>query len=144
MARASVLLPEPFGPMMAWISPASTCRLIPFRISLPSARTCRFLMSSMCDVPPLTDRSFERDAEQLLGFDGELHGQLPEDLPAETADDHVDRILGRQPALTAVENLVLADLRRRGLVLDAGRGVADLQIRKGVSAAPVADEQRIA
>jgi hypothetical protein len=30
---ASVLLPDPLGPIIAWISPGFTSRLIPFRIS---------------------------------------------------------------------------------------------------------------
>src|SRR5207244_2502287 len=33
---ARVDLPDPFGPMMAWISPGRTLRLTPRRISLPS------------------------------------------------------------------------------------------------------------
>ena len=40
-ALASVLLPEPFGPISAWISPCLTVRLTPRRISLPSTETCR-------------------------------------------------------------------------------------------------------
>src|SRR5512132_2723756 len=41
---ASVLLPEPFGPMIACTSPLRTVRSIPFRISLPSTVTWRSLM----------------------------------------------------------------------------------------------------
>jgi hypothetical protein len=41
-----------------------------------------------------------------------------EDFLAEAADDHVDRVLGRESALAAVEELVLANLRRGRLVLD--------------------------
>src|SRR5438105_4193341 len=41
--RASVLLPEPFGPMIACTSQLRTTRSIPFRISLPSTVTCRSL-----------------------------------------------------------------------------------------------------
>src|SRR6266508_3761487 len=45
--RASVLLPEPFGPMIACTSPLRTTRSIPFRISFPSTLTWRsFTMSS--------------------------------------------------------------------------------------------------
>src|SRR2546430_11557171 len=43
--RASVLLPEPFGPMIACTSPLRTTRSIPFRISLPSTVTWRSLMT---------------------------------------------------------------------------------------------------
>ena len=62
--------------------------------------------------------AFEADAEQLLRLDRELHRQLAEHFLAEAVDDHVDGVLGRDAALLAVEDLVLADLRRRRLVLD--------------------------
>src|SRR5205809_6470541 len=42
---ASVLFPEPFGPMIACTSPLRTTRSIPFRISLPSTVTWRSLMT---------------------------------------------------------------------------------------------------
>src|SRR3954453_2788256 len=45
IALASVDLPEPFGPISAWISPLPTARYPPLRISLSSARTCKFLIS---------------------------------------------------------------------------------------------------
>src|SRR5438128_329930 len=44
---ASVLLPEPLGPMMACTSPALTLRLTPRRISLSSTRACRLKMVSI-------------------------------------------------------------------------------------------------
>src|SRR5947207_633680 len=44
---ASVLLPEPLGPITAWTSPGLTVRSMPRRISLPSTRACRFLMTSI-------------------------------------------------------------------------------------------------
>src|SRR5687767_10359054 len=42
---ASVLLPEPFGPMIACTSPLRTTRSIPLRISFPSTLTWRSLMT---------------------------------------------------------------------------------------------------
>src|SRR3954447_8315202 len=45
IALASVDLPDPFGPIRAWISPLPTERSTPFRISLSSALTCRLLIS---------------------------------------------------------------------------------------------------
>src|SRR3954453_17809141 len=45
IAFASVDLPDPFGPIRAWISPLPTERSTPFRISLSSALTCRLLIS---------------------------------------------------------------------------------------------------
>ena len=42
-AFASVDLPEPFGPMIAWTSFMSTSRSTPFTISVPSSSaTCTF------------------------------------------------------------------------------------------------------
>src|SRR4026207_729509 len=43
----SVGLPEPFGPIRAWVSPCFTTRSIPFRISLPSTCACRSMISSV-------------------------------------------------------------------------------------------------
>src|SRR4051812_44623705 len=71
--------------------------------------------------PPLPHASLQADAQEFLRLDGELHRQVQEHLLAETVDDHVDRVLGREAALLAVENLVLADLRRARLVLHAAR-----------------------
>src|SRR3712207_4282947 len=42
---ASVDLPEPLGPIIAWISPERTRRSTPLRICLSPAATCRFLIS---------------------------------------------------------------------------------------------------
>ena len=39
----SVLLPEPLGPMMAWVSPSLMSRSMPRNISLSPIRACRFL-----------------------------------------------------------------------------------------------------
>src|ERR1051325_5549117 len=45
IVSASVLLPEPFGPMIAWTSPARTTRSMPLWISLWSTSTWRPLIS---------------------------------------------------------------------------------------------------
>src|SRR5437867_7181458 len=55
IASESVLLPEPFGPMIACTEPLSTTRSIPFRIVLPSTLTTRSLISSL-DMHTLTRR----------------------------------------------------------------------------------------
>ena len=80
----------------------------------------------------------------FLRFDGEFHRQLAEDFLAEAADDHVDRVFLGDAARLAVENLVLADLRRRRFVLDLGGRVLDFEIRERVRAAAIADQQRVA
>src|SRR5713226_9122322 len=45
IVSASVLLPEPFGPMIAWTSPLFTTRSIPLRIGLLSTSTWRSVIS---------------------------------------------------------------------------------------------------
>src|SRR3954451_8643022 len=92
----------------------------------------------------LPDAAFEAHGEQLLRLDRKLHWQFLEDLLAEAVDDQRQRILVRQAALAAVEELVLADLRRCRLMLDAGRGVAHLNIGNGMRAVSFADQQRVA
>src|SRR5215210_8811184 len=140
--------------MIACTSPLPTSRSIPRRISLPSTDACRFLIFSISlfryqiriviFAGGSADAPLEVHGEQLLGLDGELHGELAEDLLAEAVDDHRDRVLGGDAALVAVEDLVLADLRGRRLVLHARRRVLHVDVREGVRAAPVADEERVA
>src|SRR5437879_12167139 len=91
----------------------------------------------------LSDTSFEAHAQQLLRFHREFHRQFLEDFLAETVDDHVHGVLRRDAALVAVENLVLANLRRGRLVLDARGPVLHFDVRERVRAALVADEQRV-
>src|SRR6267378_6021707 len=112
---ASVLLPEPFGPMIACTSPSRSVRSTPLRISLPATATRSPLTSS--NAFPLANASLQADPKQPCGLHRELHRQLLEDFLAETVDNHRDRILGRQAPLAQIEDLVLADLRRRRLVL---------------------------
>src|SRR5262249_13936352 len=52
--------------------------------------------------------------------------------------------LGIETALLAVEDLVLADLRRRRLMLDGGRWILYVDVGERVRTAAVADEHRIA
>src|SRR5712691_9941012 len=144
---ASVDLPEPFGPMMACTSPASITRSSPLRISLPSMPAYRFLISSsgifvVSWVSP--HASLQTHSQQLLRLDRELHRQLAEHFAAEPVHDHRDRVFGRDPALLTVEELVLPDLRRRGLVLHLRGGVAHLDVRKRMRPALVAEEQGVA
>src|SRR5438045_433058 len=72
----------------------------------------------------LTDAAFEADGQELLRLDRELHRQLLQHLFAEPVDDQRQRVFVGKPALAAVEQLVLADLRGRRLAFDAGRRVA--------------------
>jgi hypothetical protein len=89
--------------------------------------------SARCRSPP---KDVHPGSLQLLGLHRELHGELREDLLAEAVDDHGHGVLGVQAALVAVEDLVLTDLRGGRLVLQlTRRGIADLDVGKGVGAA---------
>src|SRR5690348_5451586 len=70
----------------------------------------------------LADRSLERDRDQLLCLDCELHRELLQYVLDEAIDDEADRLLLTEPALDAVEQHVLGDLGRRRFVLEHGRG----------------------
>ena len=93
------------------------------------------------DIPLSTDRSRQRDAQQFLRLDGELHRQLAENLLGVAVDDEADGVLLVNAALLAVEELVVGDLGGRGLVLEHGAGVGALQIGPGVRTALVAHQQ---
>src|SRR5688572_9054239 len=135
--------------MIACTSPAFTVRSTPRRMALPPTEACRFRTSSLTgSTPPPPRRSanaaLQAHAQQLLGLHRELHGQLLEDLLAEPVDDHVDGVLRAEPALLEVEDLVLADLRGRGLVLHLRGRVEHLDIGEGVGPALVAQQERVA
>src|SRR5207249_3896151 len=51
---ASVLLPEPFGPMSACVSPRRIVIFTPLRIVLPPTATCKFLISSVSVISVLS------------------------------------------------------------------------------------------
>src|SRR5437879_9599242 len=59
IASESVLLPEPFGPMIACTEPLSTTRSIPLRIVLPSTLTTRSLISRL-DMHTLPGRRLRK------------------------------------------------------------------------------------
>ena len=60
----------------------------------------------MCD---LADASFQTHAQQLLGFDGKLHGKLSKDLFAKAVDNQRNRLFRGNAALLAVKELILTD-----------------------------------
>src|SRR6266436_2581592 len=153
MTWLSVDFPEPFGPMMACTSPLFTVSESPWRISRSSTRTCRFLTSSS-DITffrfflvlsrRLSNRTFQRNRDQLLRLDREFHRQLLQHVLDKTIDHEADRFLLRQPALHAVEQHVLGDLRGGRFVLKQRRGILGLDIGHGVRTASIADQERIA
>src|SRR5262245_27335458 len=101
--------------MTAWTSPGCTVRSMPCRISRPSTPAWRSLM--LRSGTELTNAALQAHAEQPRRLHRELHRQIFQHFLAEAVDDHRYRVLGREPALLAVEELFLADLPRGGLVL---------------------------
>jgi hypothetical protein len=86
--------------------------------------------------PQLTPRSFWASTANSIGSS---RRRL-----AEPVDDHRHGVLCRNPALLAVENLILTDLRHRSFVLELRRAVLDLDVRERVRAALAAEQHRIA
>ena len=102
------------------------------------SRASLFLLSLLPNGP------LQLQAHQLVDFRSKLQRQLVKHLAAETADDRRDGGLGRDAALLEVEQLLLADLRGRRLVLHSGARVADGDVRVGVRGARVADQHGVA
>src|SRR3990172_5414122 len=99
---AKVLLPEPFGPIIACTSPAWTSKSTPCKISCSPTFTCRFFTLSILffplssigfRLPDLANAALQADAQQLLRLDRELHRQLADDLLSKAVHDHRDRVL---------------------------------------------------
>src|SRR5213595_2041510 len=92
------------------------------------------------------DRSLKVQAyaDQFLGLHRELHREHQEDLLAETVHNHVRGILRGDAAGLAVEELILADLRRRRLVLHLGRRLLDLDVRERERGARRPDQEGVA
>src|SRR5437763_14409235 len=121
---ASVLLPLPFGPMIAWTSPSLMVRSIPLRICLPSTPALRFLISSICFIrSALPDTALQAHAQQFLCFDRNFHGHLAKHLFAEPIDNHVNGILRCQSPLVAIKNLIFSNLRSGSLMLHTGGSI---------------------
>src|SRR5260370_2330243 len=92
----------------------------------------------------LPNRAFQRDRHQLLSFHRELHRQLLQHVLHKTVDHEADGFLLAQPALHAIEQHVLGNLRRRRFMLEQRGRVLGLDIGYGVGAAFVADQKRVA
>jgi len=87
---------------------------------------------------------FEAHAQELLGLNRELHGQLLEDLATKAVHDHRDRVLFGDAPLAAVEELVFADLGGGRLVLDLSGRVLHLDVGKRVRSGVASEEERVA
>src|SRR5678816_1121203 len=146
--------------MMACASPELMVRLIPLRICLPSTPALRSLISNIgcvliqfnfrvaniqqkCRLSRLANASFQADAQKLLGLNGKFHGEFSENFLAEAVHNHVYGVLRGESALVAIEDLVLADLGSRSLVLYLGGRILHFDVREGVCTALVAQEQGI-
>src|SRR3954463_8472449 len=93
IAFARVDLPDPLGPISAWILPFDTSRSSPLRISLSSALTCRFVISrsaiclrclGVCREVALCGLAGDRLTRRVLV--GELH-QVRQGRPGERLGD---------------------------------------------------------
>src|SRR5438045_215453 len=110
-AYASVLLPEPFGPMIACTWFVSTSRSTPLTISVPSSSaTCRFSSFSSPtkrSPSPRKVRDFSRTKSGLQSSEGSLRNRCRADdgradEPAAEAQRRPRRALSRPPVETAV------------------------------------------
>src|SRR5205823_10310306 len=122
--RLSIAANRASSPSKRASKPSNRCcrsRTSAVRPNSRAPNSSRVMVSSLIASSP--DAAFEADGEELLRLDRELHRQLLQDVPAEPVDDQRQRILVGETALAAIEQLVLADLRGRRLVLDPGRGV---------------------
>ena len=82
--------------------------------------------------------------QELLRLHGEFHREARKYFSCVAVDDEADGVLGRDAPLVAVEELVLADLGSRRLVLHDGRGVQAPDVREGVRPAQGTDQQAVA
>ena len=73
--------------------------------------------------------------QKFLGLHRKLHREAGEDFARIAVDDQAHGLFRADAALVAVEQLVLADLRGRGFVLDDGRRVVGADDREGMGPA---------
>src|SRR6185437_2382587 len=92
----------------------------------------------------LADRPFHLQLDQPVELERVLHGELAGDRLDEAADDHRHGLVLGEAAGHEVEELVLGDLRDRGLVAHLNVVLADVVVRVGVRPADGVDEQRVA
>src|SRR5436190_5969421 len=130
IASESVLLPEPFGPMIACTEPLATTRSIPLRIVLPSTLTTRSLISRL-DIHTLPRRGLRdlreshavqclRDAvlqlephrpRSAVGLAHAVHDRLAlgrTDLRLDRAFERAHDVTGRDLARLAREDVATA------------------------------------
>ena len=82
--------------------------------------------------------------QKFLRLHREFHRKTGEDFPGVPVDNQAHGLFGADAPLVAVEQLVLADLRGRGFVLDDRRRVVGTDDREGMGPALGADEEAVA
>ena len=92
----------------------------------------------------LSHAALERNAQELLGLNGEFHGKFVDHIFGVTADNEGNGVLGGDTALVAVEQLVLGDFRSCGFVFHCGVVVGHIDIRERVRAAGGTQQQGVA
>lgn len=63
-------------------------------------------ISSVFDFSKLSYASFERNSEELLCFNRELHREFVDDFLGVTTNDEIDSVFHRNTALLTVEKLI--------------------------------------
>ena len=101
-------------------------------------------ISSVFNYSKLSYASFERNGEELLGFDRELHGELVDDFLGITSDDEIDSVFHGNTALLTVEELIFGNLRSRGFVLYNRVIVVYVNVGEGVGSASGTEQQGVA
>src|SRR6266576_2930787 len=113
----------------------------------PSARAASGLNSRTAFLgrgPALAGRAFHAELDEAGELDRVLHRERLHDRLDEAVDDHGGRLLLGEPTAAQIEELVVADLRDRGLVADARVLLLDLHVRVGVAARLLVEDQRVA
>src|SRR5260221_10165077 len=92
----------------------------------------------------LANGAFHLQLDQSVHLDGVLERQLLGDRLDEARHDHRARLRLGEPARHEIEELLLADLRDRGLVADVDLVLLDLHVRVRVGTRVLVEDQRVA
>src|SRR5690606_102653 len=129
-AEARVDLPEPFGPMMACVSPdlmvRSTPRRIGFGPSLVSTLTCRSRISRVDISGSPNDSKVSGREKWGSGRNGDRGVDVDEDLVA----FHGDRIDGHRPGRGQLQRLAGAQVELRAVQPALDPAALDLAVRQ--------------
>src|ERR1700730_12397198 len=88
-----------------------------------SSHPSRRLLTQPPQDEGLPNRTFEADRDQLLRLDREFHRQLLQHVLHKAVDDEADGFFLAQPALHAIEQHVLGNLRGGRLMLEQRRRI---------------------